>query len=305
MTVDWRTVDSTASYKPHENNMYVPGNAAARSGDYARANGTLFFGVGVRRQTIRVNVLGDGTHDGEVHEKFALVLSNPAFPSGATSVVVSSQGGSTLTVGEPTLVDGMTTAYVEIADADPPPSPQPTPAPSPFPTPVPSPVPSPGPTPVPSGPPSPLPTVSPAPTSPPSQAPTSSPTGSPAPTVSAEPTSLPTPPPTSAPTPLPTVSHQPTSAPTAPAVDLVYADVGADADTVDATVSAPTDAPTSPPSPSPTPFPSSLPRPRLSLLQRRNRLGRDGRGLRWVRLPAVRAVPACLVNSDCETGFCT
>ena len=119
VTVDWRTVDSTASYKPHENNMYVPGNAAARSGDYARANGTLFFGVGVRRQTIRVNVLGDGTHDGAVHEKFALVLSNPAFPSGATSVVVSSQGGSTLTVGEPTLVDGMTTAYVEIADADP------------------------------------------------------------------------------------------------------------------------------------------------------------------------------------------
>ena len=44
VTVDWRTVDSTASYKPHENNMYVPDNGAAKCGDYARSNGTLFFG---------------------------------------------------------------------------------------------------------------------------------------------------------------------------------------------------------------------------------------------------------------------
>ena len=84
-SVLWRTVDSSASSAPRDNGAHVAGGAAPASGlgDYEADNGTLAFGRGVRRATIRVRVLRDGAYDGPTDEQFAVVLSEP---SGATLI---------------------------------------------------------------------------------------------------------------------------------------------------------------------------------------------------------------------------
>ena len=97
VSVEWRTIDSSATHRPADNNQFVAGMGTAPAGDYVNASGVAHFGPGERIVSIFVEVVADGVYDGDTNEKFAVVIANPS--AGAE------------------LSEGLTTAFVEVRRA--------------------------------------------------------------------------------------------------------------------------------------------------------------------------------------------